>query len=401
MEKMRDEAASVGKFLLSLDVKSRRTQLIVEQQTEAGPKKKAVNCNYILGTNLHVAVLTHKEEIMKLVPTMNSHKSFNNLTGIMDSCQLISGLISFNVMNRVIPNRMQYSDPQDPGAKKPKSCEILPMEHMRVDPTGFYIFQLQEEGAKTRTTLWLVLGVALAFFFLLFRVWPEWLKMGVWYLSWYTLVFLISMAIIRAIVWFAIFHIGIDFWIFPNYFIDSDNILDSFWPLLSLNMRDDMFDARMFLLRIASCCAIFYGAQEFFKDPENLESMMGGGGELWDEMYDWGQNKFMGTVDPNQQIDVKKSARQIYAEAFMDDENPMFRTSTQFNDFADDDAMKAAFEAEKNMTAEEKAKQAFEEALEAEEDEESIELDDSKKGGESAEDMLDRLMGDDDDEEEE
>ena len=260
MEKMRDEAASVGKFLLSLDVKSRRTQLIVEQQTEAGPKKKAVNCNYILGTNLHVAVLTHKEEIMKLVPTMNSHKSFNNLTGIMDSCQLISGLISFNVMNRVIPNRMQYSDPQDPGAKKPKSCEILPMEHMRVDPTGFYIFQLQEEGAKTRTTLWLVLGVALAFFFLLFRVWPEWLKMGVWYLSWYTLVFLISMAIIRAIVWFAIFHIGIDFWIFPNYFIDSDNILDSFWPLLSLNMRDDMFDARMFLLRIASCCAIFYGA---------------------------------------------------------------------------------------------------------------------------------------------
>ena len=401
MEKMRDEAASVGKFLLSLDVKSRRTQLIVEQQTEAGPKKKAVNCNYILGTNLHVAVLTHKEEIMKLVPTMNSHKSFNNLTGIMDSCQLISGLISFNVMNRVIPNRMQYSDPQDPGAKKPKSCEILPMEHMRVDPTGFYIFQLQEEGAKTRTTLWLVLGVALAFFFLLFRVWPEWLKMGVWYLSWYTLVFLISMAIIRAIVWFAIFHIGIDFWIFPNYFIDSDNILDSFWPLLSLNMRDDMFDARMFLLRIASCCAIFYGAQEFFKDPENLESMMGGGGELWDEMYDWGQNKFMGTVDPNQQIDVKKSARQIYAEAFMDDENPMFRTSTQFNDFADDDAMKAAFEAEKNMTAEEKAKQAFEDSLDAEEDEESIELDDSKKGGESAEDMLDRLMGDDDDEEEE
>ena len=34
MEKMRDEAANVGKFLLSLDIKSRRTQLVVEQQTE-------------------------------------------------------------------------------------------------------------------------------------------------------------------------------------------------------------------------------------------------------------------------------------------------------------------------------------------------------------------------------
>ena len=58
---MRNEAANVGKYLLSLDIKSRRTQLLVEQQTPQGPKKKAVNCNYILGTNLHVAIMTHKE----------------------------------------------------------------------------------------------------------------------------------------------------------------------------------------------------------------------------------------------------------------------------------------------------------------------------------------------------
>ena len=72
-----------------------------------------------------------------------------------------------------------------------------------------------------------------------------------------------------------------------------------------------MFDIRMLLVRVASAAAVLYGAQEFMKDPGNLEQMMAGGGELWDEMYDWGQNKFMGTVDPNQQIEVKKSARQI------------------------------------------------------------------------------------------
>ena len=163
-----------------------------------------------------------------------------------------------------------------------------------------------------------------------------------WYVSWYTLVFLIVTAIIRAIVWFAIFHIGIDFWIFPNYFIDSDNILDSFWPLLSIDKREDMFDFRMLIVRIVSAIAIVYGAQEFMADPENLESMMGGGQELWDEMYDWGHHKFMGTVDPNQQIEVKKSAREIYKEAFMDDENPMFRTNTQFANFADEDAVREA-----------------------------------------------------------
>ena len=169
-----------------------------------------------------------------------------------------------------------------------------------MDPTGFYIFQVQEENAKSRTALWLILCVGLAFFFLLFRVWPEWLKLGVWYVSWYTLCFLIVTAIARAIVWFAIFHIGIDFWIFPNYFIDSDNILDSFWPLLSCDKREDMFDARMLVLRIISAIAIAYGVQEFMADPENLESVKSGGQEIWDEMYDWGHHKFMGTVDPNQ-----------------------------------------------------------------------------------------------------
>ena len=168
----------------------------------------------------------------------------------------------------------------------------------------------------------------------------------------------------RAIVWFIIFHIGIDFWIFPNYFIDSDNILDSFWPLLSLDRREDMFDIRMLLVRVASAAAVLYGAQEFLRDPANLESMMAGGGELWDEMYDWGQNKFMGTVDPNQQIEVKKSARQIYAEAFMDDENPMFRSSTHFTDYADDDALKKAFEEEQKLSAEERARRAFNAAQE-------------------------------------
>jgi len=75
-------------------------------------------------------------------------------------------------------------------------------------------------------------------------------------------------------------------------------------------------------------------------DPENLESILGGGEEIWGEMHDWGQNKFMGTIDPKQQIEVKKSARQIYAEAFMDDENPMYRTNTHFADFDDEDQAK-------------------------------------------------------------
>ena len=149
-----------------------------------------VNCEYVKGTNLHFTVMKNKEKICKMCPTMNTMNNLNGLNGIKDSCNLVMGLIHLGAMNRVIPNRMQYPNPNDPGAKKPKSVEILPLEHMVVTPHGFYIFQV--EHGKGKTQLWLIAAVALMFFFLLFRVWPEWLKLGVWYLSWYTLVALVS-----------------------------------------------------------------------------------------------------------------------------------------------------------------------------------------------------------------
>ena len=130
-------------------------------------------------------------------------------------------------------------------------------------------------------------------------------------------------------------------------------------------------------------------------------------------MYDWGHHKFMGTVDPNQQIEVKKSARQIYAEAFMEDENPMFR-STQYANFADEGDVKEAqakWEADQKLTEEERARRAFEEALEDEEENdtkaESTETESTQqnnnneeaKGEADAEDMLDKLTGNMDEEE--
>ena len=148
----------------------------------------------------------------------------------------------------------------------------------------------------------LLLVVFLAFFFLLFKVWPEWLRVGVYYVSWYLLVFLIGTAIVRAIVWFVLFHLGLDFWIFPNYFIDSDNILDSFRPILDVSIREDWKDVRMLILRVSSAAAILYGTQEFLREPRNLEDFLEGGTEVWNELFEWGQNKFLGIPDNSTQV---------------------------------------------------------------------------------------------------
>ena len=81
-----------------------------------------------------------------------------------------------------------------------------------------------------------------------------------------------------------------------------------------------MLDIRYAILRVASVVGIFYMGAEFMKEPENLENLMQGSGEIWNDVFEWGQNKFLGVPDNSTAIQLKKSARQIYAEAFMDDE---------------------------------------------------------------------------------
>ena len=96
--------------------------------------------------------------------------------------------------------------------------------------------------------------------------------------------------------------------------------MDSFVPFLEYGKREDMFDVRYAILRVASVVGIFYMGAEFMKEPENLENLMQGSGEIWNDVFEWGQNKFLGVPDNSTAIQLKKSARQIYAEAFMDDE---------------------------------------------------------------------------------
>ena len=77
----------------------------------------------------------------------------------------------------------------------------------------------------------------------------------------------------------------------------QDNILDSFRPILEIEKREDMFDLRMLLLRVASIVAIIYGVNEFIKAPENYENFVSGSSEILSEVFEWGQNKFLGIPD--------------------------------------------------------------------------------------------------------
>jgi hypothetical protein len=83
-----------------------------------------------------------------------------------------------------------YPDPKAPEAAKPKQVQAAPPDQQLIGATGIYMWINRE--ANSWRYVYLALVIVLLMCFLLFRVWPEWLRLGVWYISWYLLVFLVS-----------------------------------------------------------------------------------------------------------------------------------------------------------------------------------------------------------------
>jgi len=121
--------------------------------------------------------------------------------------------------------------------------------------------------------MWLGLVVVIIIVLMCFRLWPMWLKKGIWYLSFYLLVFLIGAAILRVILWGILYHFGLEFWLFPNYFVDSNDPRDSFLPVYSFEIRMDFSDVRSIIFRIISGSLLVYMGYQFCQDEKNMKDL--------------------------------------------------------------------------------------------------------------------------------
>jgi len=115
-----------------------------------------------------------------------------------------------------------------------------------------------EKEDKGSQSFYLVLLVIVVIGMMCFRLWPLWLKKAIWYISFYLLVFLVVTAVVRAILWVILYHFGMDFWLFPNYFIDSNDPRDSFLPIYSFEMSENAADMKSIFFRLVSGGLIVY-----------------------------------------------------------------------------------------------------------------------------------------------
>lgn len=149
------------------------------------------------------------------------------------------------------------------GGLKDEKCPkyVVPEgKNVLMAETGIY---MPVEKENNMNVVYLVGLVVVVIALMCFRLWPLWLKKGIWYLSFYLLVFLIVTAVIRVILWGVLYHFGMEFWLFPNYFIDSNDPRDSFLPFYSFEIREDAADVKSIIFRLASGALIVYMCYQF------------------------------------------------------------------------------------------------------------------------------------------
>jgi hypothetical protein len=117
-----------------------------------------------------------KFKLIKAIPTIEK---------LDDSLKLMQLLMMFRLL---IPleRHPQYQDE----LKKKWPRHLMIARAPIFGPKGFYMFQLPKSHKKL--AILLTIGIIVVIAFMLFSIWPLWLKIAIWYVSFYTLVFLVS-----------------------------------------------------------------------------------------------------------------------------------------------------------------------------------------------------------------
>lgn len=150
---------------------------------------------------------------------------------------------------------------------------------------NFYSFTIK----KPEKGVWYVLILAsLVVLVILYPMWPYPVKLGIFYIVFALLVFLISVNIVRLFAWLLFWIGGMSFWIFPRLYDDNAGFFGSWVPIysFSLNKGDGV---GMWVFRIMTAILVALSIAHYVQvfSFEELES-------IYKDTFDWTKDKIVG-----------------------------------------------------------------------------------------------------------
>ena len=314
-EKKNQEMAKVCSFLINT----------VGMKVHKGIFMQQKSVEYFRGVNFHIAVLQAAPQIMKMIPSFTEVGDITQLKTIEDSIKLGQHMI-------LCQNILQLrKDPRLVQSGNEKTPKFVVPERQSAPMTDKGIYMIIEKEDPNSQKLYLALIVVVVLALMCFRLWPLWLKKVIWYISFYLLVFLVVTAILRLIIWVVLYHFGFEVWLFPNYFIDSNDPRDSFLPVWSYEVREDWNDFKSIIFRMVSGSLLVYMLWQFCQDEQNIADLQDLAENGLTDLFEYGAEFVIGgnalgdgkpkdnTTDTRQETFAEKTRRNLDKVKDVDD----------------------------------------------------------------------------------
>ena len=111
--------------------------------------------------------------------------------------------------------------------------DLMQMSRSRdFEESGYFTWVY--EGDKTFSHFMTTLLIGGFLFCVCFPIWPNFLKVFVWYMSVTLLIFIFFLITCRGVLFLFLWILGFEFWFLPNLFDESLGFVDSFKPVISV-----------------------------------------------------------------------------------------------------------------------------------------------------------------------
>lgn len=144
----------------------------------------------------------------------------------------------------------------------------------KVDDSARFIINY-EEDAFWQTLKLGAMAVAV-FILLLYRVWPMWMRTGIWYVSVTFLIVFFGFVVLRHSLFVVLWVFGVELWLIPGFWEDI------YWPLYSL----DFAPGRDVVLRLIMATALVFGGYMAYNSDITFDHVLESQQEMVSSLYE-------------------------------------------------------------------------------------------------------------------
>ena len=170
------------------------------------------------------------------------------------------------------------------------------------DPTFFYILNVNRGKSKIYFYLFLIIiGILL---YALMPVWPYKMKVAVWWISYVLLILILSIYVIRLVVYIFCYTFGYDVWILPDMDDPKLGFFESFKRVISAEKRND----KWYFILIRVILAIISGYIGFcvYKNPKLIDDYKKLIFDAIRDLYHYGEDRFVNNNSTSVRLKNKK-----------------------------------------------------------------------------------------------